>query len=109
MRILTHLHSYNKKIHKKTGFTNPAFFNTNCFTYQDALQHPSLMNLKIKTHSVICDSKAITNILKRIIIRKNEQNKLYIDHIYLKQYCNTKVIGQKNTSAFTSRSVYNLA
>ena len=53
--------------------------------------------------------KAITNILKRIIIRKNEQNKLYIDHIYLKQYCNTKVIGQKNTSAFTSRSVYNLA
>lgn len=53
--------------------------------------------------------KAITNILKRIIIRKNEQNKLYIDHIYLKQYCNTKVIEQKNTSAFTSRSVYNLA
>lgn len=68
--ILTHLHSYNKKIHKKTGFTNPAFFNTNCFTYQDALQHPSLMNLKIKTHSVICDSKAITNILKKNLMHK---------------------------------------
>ena len=63
-------YSYNKKIHKKTGFTNPAFFNTNCFTYQDALQHPSLMNLKIKTHSVICDSKAITNILKKNLMHK---------------------------------------
>lgn len=38
--------------------------------YQDALQHPSLMNLKIKTHSVICDSKAITNILKKNLMHK---------------------------------------
>lgn len=96
MRILTHLHSYNKKIHKKTGFTNPAFFNTNCFTYQDALQHPSLMNLKIKTHSVICDSKAITNILKKNLMHKNAQNKLYIDQhtTHLKQYCNTGSLTQ---------------
>ena len=36
----------------------------------DALQHPSLMNLKIKTHSVICDSKAITNILKKNLMHK---------------------------------------
>ena len=63
----------------------------------------------MKKRIISCMYKAITNILKRIIIRKNEQNKLYIDHIYLKQYYNTKVIGQKNTSAFTSRSVYNLA
>lgn len=52
------------------------------------------MNLKIKTHSVICDSKAITNILKKNLMHKNAQNKLYIDQhtTHLKQYCNTGVI-----------------
>ena len=37
------------------------------------------MNLKINTYSVICDGKVITNILKKNLMHKKAQNKLYID------------------------------